>query len=188
MRLLLNDCITSRFMKKLLVLAGLLAGCRSEQVAFRFQPVSLAPAVAVAPAPVGAAAGPALASLAQPAPPAVVAAATRPRRLRNRRPLEPRATALLNSELTVAAAPPLIAAQRLLPRPWPRQRAAGGAAENGLGRTVLFFVAVFLGVLAGLAVAVNAIFSVGFFTALGLVVGGLVVLGLVYKLLSGGKK
>jgi hypothetical protein len=57
-----------------------------------------------------------------------------------------------------------------------------------LGRVILFFIGVVLGVLAGLAALVNVIFGVGFFTALGYTAAGLVVLYLLYKLFSGGKK
>lgn len=82
---------------------------------------------------------------------------------------------------------PLRAARHLAQR-LSRQPARGGAAENGLGNIGLFFMGVVLAVLAGLAALVNAIFDVGFFTALGYTAGGLVVVLLLYSLLSGGKK
>ncbi len=70
-----------------------------------------------------------------------------------------------------------------------RLRAAPHAtAEAGLGRTVLFIVGVVLAVLAGLAALVSLIPGVSFWGGLGLAVGGLLVLGLIYKLFSGKKK
>jgi len=72
-----------------------------------------------------------------------------------------------------------------------RQRATAGparTAESGLGGIGLFFIAVLLGVLAGLGALVSVIFGTGFFAGVGFAAAGLVVLFLLYSLLSGGKK
>ena len=61
-------------------------------------------------------------------------------------------------------------------------------AESGLGGIGLFFIAVLLGVLAGLGALVSVIFGTGFFAGVGFAAAGLVVLLLLYLLLSGGKK
>jgi len=169
-----------------LVPALLLAGCRSEQVAFQFQPApasSYAAGAPLASSPPALAAAPASAA-PQPAPAnspdAQAARALRPRRLAAALHTLPPAT-------LAALAAPTRAAQRL-PQHLHRRHATEGAAESGLGRVALFFIGVVLAVLAGLAALVNLIFSVGFFTALGYTAAGLVVLALLYMLLSGGKK
>jgi len=82
------------------------------------------------------------------------------------------------------AAPSRRLTRALLRRP----PATEGAAEAGLGRTVLFIVGVVLGVLAGLAALLSLLPGVSFWGGLGLAVGWLLGLGLLYKLLSGGKK
>lgn len=164
----------------------LLAGCRSEQVAFQFQP---APATSVAaglapPAGAGPAAAPKAAAVAtseatvNPVPPPA-------RRLHPRR-LAAVLKALPPAVLASLATPPL--ANRPLAQRLGRRHTTEGAAENGLGRIALFFIGVVLAVLAGLGALVNVIFSVGFFTGVGYAAAGLVVLGLLYLLLSGGKK
>jgi len=167
-----------------LVPALLLAGCRGEQVVFQFQP---APATAVALPPQTAATT--LATLpTEPVAAAVPAPATasvKPmERLRSHR-LAAAIKALPTNTLTATELP--AQASRQLSKHL-RRHATEGAAENGLGRVALFFIAVALSVVAGLAALVNLIFSVGFFTALGYTAAGLVVLFLLYSLLSGGKK
>lgn len=170
-----------------LFVLSLLAGCRSEQVAFNFS------------APVGAGPGaprtrPATAD-ARPAPPFAEAAASalpserpvrpRPRRLRARRPA---ALAALGIVQRTAVKLVLAGPQR------PRHRADSAiartqrTAEAGLGCTVLFIVGVVLAVLAGLAALVSLIPGVSFWGGLGLAAGGLLVLYLLYKLLSPRKK
>lgn len=168
-------------MRKPLFLAGLLlAGCRSEQVAFQFQPgASVRAAVPAAPA-----------AARLPDTSAVVVARVAPVALPAGRLASPRRP---RAGKVALALPPLAAA---MPRQLARQAArhlsrrptTEGAAESGLGRIGLFFIGVVLAVLAGLAALVNVIFGVGFFTGLGYAAGGLVVLGLLYLLLSGGKK
>ena len=69
-----------------------------------------------------------------------------------------------------------------------RPRPTEGAAENGLGRVALFFIGVTLALLAGLAALFALIPGVSFWGGLGLAVGALVVLFLLYSLVSGGKK
>jgi hypothetical protein len=174
-------------MKKLLFLTGVvLAGCRSEQAVFQFQPGASSQAVARAAVPAEAM----LAAEVRVAPaPAMRASSLPPRQRRSHpQPQEQRVTTLASSPLLPAATPQHTVAQRLLPHLVPKQRATSGAAENGLGRVALFFIGVVLGVLAGLAALVNVIFGVGFFTALGYTAAGLVVLFLLYRLFSGGKK
>ncbi|MVN76038.1 hypothetical protein GO988_06850 [Hymenobacter sp. HMF4947] len=175
-------------MKKLLFLAGvLLAGCRSEQVAFHFQPVaSTAVATkprAVAPAEAPEAPAPVSSSAALPPPTEPSHPATAPTQ-----PLRQRSVAKLTQALPplATATVPMRAARRLAQH-LHRQQARGGAAESGLGNIGLFFIGVVLAVLAGLAALVNVIFGVGFFTALGYTAAGLVVLGVLYLLLSGKK-
>ncbi|NML67570.1 hypothetical protein HHL22_20405 [Hymenobacter sp. RP-2-7] len=94
--------------------------------------------------------------------------------------------------LSPAAAPSRLAgAGRWVLRPLLRQRATAGPAhttENGLGGIALFFLAVVLGLLAGLGALVSVIFGTGFFTGVGFAAAGLLVLFLLYSLLSGGKK
>ncbi|RZL12297.1 MAG: hypothetical protein EOO62_11340 [Hymenobacter sp.] len=166
-----------------LVPALLLAGCRGEQVAFQFQP---APATSVTMAPTIPVTSSAAAPSTQALAPVAVAAAPKPAvQLRSRR-LVATLNALPAKALNTLAAPTL--ASRQLSQHLLRRHTTEGAAENGLGRVALFFIAVALGVLAGLAALVNLIFSVGFFTALGYTAAGLVVLFLLYSLLSGGKK
>ena len=158
----------------------LLAGCRSQQVAFQFQPAP-ATTMAMAPAQIVTSAVPAAAALAEKPNIELVTAITltRPVRLRL---MAPAATRLVElTQATMSLPKPL--AHRL-----GRRHPTEGAAEAGLGRVALFFIGVTLAVLAGLAALVNVIFSIGFFTALGYTAAGLVVLFLLYSLLSGGKK
>jgi hypothetical protein len=174
-------------MKKLLFLAGVvLAGCRSEQAVFQFQPGASSQAVVPATAP----ATPNLTAEVRAAPAPVVPTKSLPplphRRHSQRQ--EQRVIPVVSNSLLPAVILPRTAGQRLLPHFLLKQRATSGAAESGLGRVGLFFIGVVLGVLAGLAALVNVIFGVGFFTALGYTAGGLVVLFLLYKLFSGGKK
>jgi hypothetical protein len=174
-------------MKKLLFLAGMvLAGCRSEQVAFPFQPGASAQVLAPAAVPID----PTLAAEVRVAPASVAPTGSPllPQRPSQPRSQEQRVTTLASRTLLPAATPQRAVGQHLLPHLLPRQRATSGAAENGLGRVALFFIGVVLAVLAGLAALVNVIFGVGFFTALGYTAASLVVLYLLYKIFSGGKK
>jgi hypothetical protein len=171
-------------MKKLLFLAGVvLAGCRSEQAVFQFQPGASAQVVAPATVLID----PALAAEVRVAPAVLARSLPLPQQRSYSRRQEQRVTIVASNPLLPAAMPQR-AAQRLLPHLLPKQRATSGAAESGLGRVGLFFIGVVLGLLAGLAALVNVIFAVGFFTALGYTAGGLVILFLLYKLFSGGKK
>lgn len=170
-------------MKKILWLVPLLlAGCRSEQVAFQFQPVA---ATLAAPGGVGAEAvalpAPAIALAAYPSTEAVIVG---PTALAS--PAAPRRPALAARLARVVVAP-MVRTQRLA-RHLGRRHATEGAAENGLGGIGLFFIGVVLAIVAGLGALVNVIFSVGFFTGVGYAAAGLVVLVLLYALLSGGKK
>jgi hypothetical protein len=91
---------------------------------------------------------------------------------------------------TLATAVPDPASQQLAPRRphLGRRPTTEGAAENGLGRVALFFIGVALAVVAGLAALLALIPGVSFWGGLGLAVGALVVLFLLYSLVSGSKK
>jgi len=80
---------------------------------------------------------------------------------------------------------PVIATKRPQPQP-----AAARPADQGLGKIFFFLLAVVLAVLAGLAFGVAAIFSIGFWAALGYVAAGIVVLLLLRSLVRklAGKK
>ncbi len=172
-------------MRKLLcvVPALLLASCHSQQVAFRFQP---APATSVpvastpvetSPAEVSAAQGASTAATAapSPAPAALPAKRLRPRQLLTTlKALPPSALASL------AAAPEASKQARLRPR----RHTTEGAAESGLGRVALFFIAVALGIVAGLGALLALIPGVSFWGGVGLAVAALVVLFLLYSLLK----
>lgn len=71
-----------------------------------------------------------------------------------------------------------------------QQPAAAKPADQGLGNIFFFLLAVVLAVLAGLAFGVAAIFSIGFWAALGYVAAGIVVLLLLRSLVRklAGKK
>ena len=180
-----------------LFVLSLVAGCRSEQVAFRFTtPVGTGPgalARGTRPAPAGAPIAPVTTASAEApdtalgAPATVTAVATgTPARKSFGRSVRNQARQLL----ALHPLPQPSAAPELLAQLRPHRRAAGAIAhtqrttENGLGRTALFFIGVVLAVLAGLAALVNLIFGVGFFTALGYTAAGLVVLFLLYQLFS----
>jgi hypothetical protein len=181
-------------MRKLLcvVPALLLASCHSQQVAFQFQP---APATSVPVAATPAGASPEITVVApaefatSPVATGTPAAPQPARRLRPRQlaaalqALPPSALATLATAAPATAGPHL--AQRL---PHLRQHATGGAAESGLGRVALFFIAVALGIVAGLGALLALIPGVSFWGGVGLAVAALVVLFLLYNLLSGGKK
>lgn len=174
-------------MKKLLFLAGVvLAGCRSEQVAFQFQPGASSQAVARAAAPIDLA----LAAEVRVTPAVAAPASSLPPLQRRSHPQrqEQRVTTVVGSLPLPATTPQRTVRQHLLPHFLPKERATSGAAESGLGRVALFFIGVVVGLLAGLAALVNVIFGVGFFTALGYTAAGLVVLFLLYKLFSSSKK
>lgn len=183
-------------MKKLfLALPFLLAGCQAERVAFQFQPVAPAaggggrltrPAPAAGPAPTSEPASRAVAAYS-PGP-----AAPRPARIAKRAaPRQHPAPEALALASSAAPTTPALLAGRPALRRLVRQRTTAGpahAAESGLGRIALFFLAVVLGLLAGLGALVSVIFGTGFFTGVGFAAAGLVVLFLLYSLLSGGKK
>lgn len=161
-----------------LLLGAFLAGCRSEQAAFSFQPIRLS-----APAP--------RAAVGLPAPPAVTAAAPpAPAALPPDRPLPARRA----GRRAQFAAPPVLAVAEptvRLPRLRLRRASVGAPAhttEAGLGSAALFILIVVLGALAGLAALLSLIPGVSFWGGLGLAVGGLLGLGLLYKLFSGRKK
>ena len=172
----------------LLLPALVLAGCQSQRLAFG----PLPPATLAAPAPASPPdSATALVVLRAPGVGAVVATAQPfPRRvLAHHRPAP--ASAAVLPALTVATEPGIPARPRLLQRLALRRLATAGPAhttESGLGGTVLFILAVVLGLLAGLAALFALIPGVSFWGGLGLAVGALVVIGLLYKLLSGGKK
>lgn len=168
-----------------LVPALLLAGCRSEQVAFQFRPAPAAVAAPAAPAPLTTSA------TAYFAPEVTVAAAPVAAPANAAKPLRPRRLALVLKTLPANALLPLATAApavRPLRQHLGRRHATEGAAENGLAGVALFFIGVALAVVAGLGELVNLIFGVGFFTGVGYAAAGLVVLFLLYSLLSGGKK
>ncbi len=173
-----------------LFVLSLAAGCRSEQVAFRFTtPVGQGPgALARTPGPASVTTAPAEApGTALGAPATVAAVATgAPARQGFGRSVRAQARQLL----ALSPLPRLATAPGDLTQLRPHRRTAGSLAhtqrttENGLGRVALFFIGVTLAVLAGLAALVNLIFGVGFFTALGYTAAGLVVLFLLYQLFS----
>jgi len=79
-------------------------------------------------------------------------------------------------------------ASRQLSQRLGRRHTTEGAAENGLGGIGLFAIGVVLALLAGLGALFALIPGVSFFGGVGLAVGALVVLFLLYSLVSGGKK
>jgi hypothetical protein len=182
-------------MRKLLcvVPALLLASCHSQQVAFQFQP---APATSVPVATTTAGASPEIpvVGATMPAKTAVAPATTpapKPAQRLRPRQLAAALRALPPSTLaTLATATPPPAGQHLVQRlPHLKRRpTTEGTAENGLGRVALFFIAVALGLVAGLAALLALIPGVSFWGGLGLAVAALVVLFLLYSLVSGGKK
>ncbi|QKG57998.1 hypothetical protein GKZ68_16050 [Hymenobacter sp. BRD128] len=173
-------------MRKPLVLvpALLLAGCHSQQVAFQFQPApSTAVAVAAPPAPNAPLAKPlAEASIS----PVVAASPAKPARRLRPRHLVAALKALPPATLAQVVAPTL--AEPPQPRHPSRRHTTEGAAESGLGNIGLFVIGVVLAILAGLAALFALIPGVSFWGGLGLAVGALVVLFLLYSLVSGGKK
>ena len=175
-------------MKKTLFLAPalLLAGCRGEQVAFQFQP---APATSVALAPPVAAAS--TAAAISPAPVAPVASAPVAALSAPTRPLRPRRLAAALKALPPTALATIATptrASRQLSQHLGRRHTTEGAAESGLGGIGLFAIGVVLALLAGLGALFALIPGVSFFGGVGLAVGALVVLFLLYSLVSGGKK
>ncbi|MGI4739197.1 MAG: hypothetical protein ACRYG7_28860 [Janthinobacterium lividum] len=174
-------------MKKIVFLAPalLLAGCRGEQVAFQFQPAS-ATSVALAPSVAAASSTTTLPTPVTAVAPAPVAALPLPARPMRPRRLAAALKALPPTALATLAAP--TRAGRQLSQHLGRRHATEGAAESGLGRVALFFIAVALGLVAGLAALFALIPGVSFFGGVGLAVGALVVLFLLYSLVSGGKK
>lgn len=170
-----------------LVPALLLAGCRSEQLRLASPPTATArPTAAVGPRFLADTALTATVAAARPAIPAggPVGRSLQPPSPRLLRKTSPPTLALPPVSKLFSAAP----VARRLAQHLRRRRPTEGVAENGLGRVGLFFIGVVLAIVAGLAALVDVIFSVGFFTALGYAAAGLVVLGLLYLLLSGGKK
>jgi hypothetical protein len=167
-----------------LVPALLLAGCRGEQVAFQFQP---APATSVALAPPAAASSAAI----SPAPVAPVASAPVEALPSLARPVRPRRLAAALKALPPTALATLAAptrASRQLSQHLGRRHTTEGAAESGLGGIGFFAIGVVLALLAGLGALFALIPGVSFFGGVGLAVGALVVLFLLYSLVSGGKK
>lgn len=180
-------------MRKILcvVPALLLASCHSQQVAFQFQP---APATAVpVAAPTGVSPEITVVAAAPAASPAASATATptlaqRPR-LRQRQVVAALHALPSGTLATLATTAPASQHQQLAQRlPHLRRHTTEGAAENGLGRVALFFIGVTLALLAGLAALFALIPGVSFWGGVGLAVGALVVLFLLYSLVSGGKK
>ena len=181
-------------MRKLLcvVPALLLAGCHSQQVAFQFQPAP-ATSVPVAAAPAGVSPEITVVGVATPAETVAALAATPTPKPAQR--LHPRQLAATLKSLppgtltTLAMTTPAPAGQPLMQRrPHLRRHATEGAAESGLGRVALFFIAVVLGLVAGLGALFALIPGVSFWGGLGLAVAALVVIFLLYSLVSGGKK
>ncbi|MGI4869703.1 MAG: hypothetical protein ACRYFX_00840 [Janthinobacterium lividum] len=174
-------------MKKpyLLLPALLLAGCRSEQLALQAPPA--ASAVAVAPAPVAPEAEPAALSAATVSlklPVQPVAQLGRQRHAS--RVVSPVATA---GPMVPTASPwPTTARPRQLARLLRRPHTTHGAAESGLEGIGVFAIVVVLALLAGLGALVSLIPGVSFLGGVGLAVAGLLVIGLLFKLLSGHKK
>jgi hypothetical protein len=183
----MNSFIMRRWLPFFLLLSGL-AGCRTERVAFDFKPIpSVVQATAVAPplaaaesatsaAPVvndSDAASPMSAQLTQ------ISATTAPR--------APNHAAKVSAKRPKQLLQQVMAARRLHQPP-----AAAKPADQGLGKIFFFLLAVVLAVLVGLAFGVAAIFSIGFWAALGYVVAGIVVLlllrSLVRKLTGKAKK
>lgn len=179
-------------MRKLLcvVPALLLASCHSQQVAFQFQPAP-ATSVLVAATPAGVSPEITVVAATSTSPVAIgPAPAPQPaQRLRSRRLVATLQELPPNTLATLATAAPAPAGQPLAQRlPRLRRHATEGTAENGLGRVALFFIAVALGVVAGLGALLALIPGVSFWGGVGLAVAALVVLFLLYNLLSGGKK
>lgn len=189
-------------MKKLFfAFATLLAGCQSERVAFQFQPV--APTAAYAPrtaAPQPASQVQLVSPPAAAKPVATTQAASADAPVTGqplRRPLlpglhraaRPASVAEGPAAYAPAAAPrPLrqLVLRRVLRRPATHGQAR--TAESGLGGIALFFLAIALGLLAGLGALVSLIPGISFLGGVGLAAAGLLVIFLLYSLLSGGKK
>ncbi len=172
-------------MRKLLcvVPALLLASCHSQQVAFRFQP---APATSVPVASAPAEASPVEVSAALGAPTAATAAPSpTPAPLPAKR-LRPRQLLTTLNSLPPSTLASLSATPKVSPlvRLRPRRHTTEGAAENGLGRVALFFIAVALGIVAGLGALLALIPGVSFWGGVGLAVAALVVLFLLYSLVK----
>ncbi len=180
-----------------LFVLSLAAGCRSEQVAFRFTtPVGAGPgALARTPrsAPTGAPEVPTTTALAE-APATAPGASATAAAIATGAPARKGFGQVMRNQAqqlrALSPLPRLATAPGDLTQLRPHRRTAGALAhtqrttENGLGRVALFFIGVTLAVLAGLAALVNLIFGVGFFTALGYTAAGLVVLFLLYQLFS----
>ena len=172
----------------LLLPALVLAGCQSQRLAFGpMPPPTLAAPVPASPID----SATALVVLRASSVAGLPVAQPLPKQAPARRHRPAPAPAIALSEATVAVAPVVPARPRLLQRLALRQMATAGPAhttESGLGRTVLFILAVVLALVAGLAALFALIPGVSFWGGLGLAVGALVVIGLLFKLLSGGKK
>ncbi|TDN36189.1 hypothetical protein E4631_07960 [Hymenobacter sp. UV11] len=178
------------FLCLLPLLAGFMASsCQSSRPSFSFQPAPYRAATAVAPRVSTTLADSAALPAAPVAEAVVVGAAPTPH------PGAQRLVTVLPRLQTAALTDPTLATTTTLPqaqlRHWPRllrQQATHGAAENGLGRVALFFIGVALAIVAGLAALFALIPGVSFWGGVGLAVGALVVLYLLYSLVSGGKK
>lgn len=154
----------------------MLAGCRSEQVAFDFgsHPGYSHPATESAPA---------AQLIAQPAPPAdfMTPSLMAPQVPQQPTPRhQPIATQPQLPQATTKAAQRVL--QQLAPLKRTGHSAAAHPTENGLKNIFFFALGVVLLVLAGLAWAVAAIFGIGFWAALGYVAAGIVVLLLLRSL------
>lgn len=163
-----------------LFVLSLMAGCRSEQVAFQFTTPLDAGYGALARTSHAVAVEASKPTTPDEAPAVAAARKSFSRSVR----IYAQHSLIMNPLLRPVAAPEAPVQLR------PHRRAAGAlahtqrTAEAGLGRVALFFIGVALAVLAGLAALVNLIFGVGFFTALGYTAAGLVVLYLLYNLFS----
>lgn len=181
----MNSFTMRRWLPFFLVLSCL-AGCRSERVVFDFKPIpSTVHATAVAP-PV---------AVTEPATPAVtVANNTAAESPAPARPAQASAATVTRAPAHSAKASAKLPKQLLrqvmaVQRPH-QQPVAARPADQGLGKIFFFLLAVVLAVLTGLAFGVAAIFSIGFWAALGYVAAGIVVLLLLRSLIRklAGKK
>ncbi len=181
------------FLSLLPLLAGfMVSSCQSSRPSFSFQPAPYRAATAGAPGVGTTLADSATMPIAPAAAEVVVAGLAPTPRISAKRLA--RLAAVL-PRLAAASADPTVATVTTLPQAQPRHlprllrpRATHGAAESGLGNIGLFFIGVVLAILAGLAALFALIPGVSFWGGVGLAVGALVVLYLLYSLVSGGKK
>lgn len=159
------------------VVLSMLAGCRSERVAFDFgRPVYAQPVAEPLTTPEPA---------AQPTTTADSTVHSAALSIVARHPARRQPQLVVSSLVPAKAAPKAVrqALHQLTPMKQRRPSAAAARpAENGLKNIFFFALGVVLLVLAGLAWAVSAIFSIGFWAALGYVAAGIVVLLLLRSL------